>query len=84
MEAKLRGMRPFLVASKGEVGGSKMSTSELWRQLERAGHDVRKIQQGIRECVLKSLMSVDKRIESTENSFEIFGYVANSYRSCFC
>jgi len=74
MKTKLAEMRPFLNASKDEVGGSKMSTAELWRQLEHVGHDVKKIKHGIRECVLKSLMSVNHRIKSQESSFEIFGY----------
>eukprot|EP00940_MAST-03C_sp_MAST-3C-sp2_P000017 g17.t1 len=72
-EALLRAT-PFQRAPASEIGGSKMTLSELWRQLRSAGHDVEKIQSAIDDCIVRSLLCADDHIAYQPCAFEVFGY----------
>eukprot|EP00939_MAST-03C_sp_MAST-3C-sp1_P002190 g2190.t1 len=74
LESVLAKAAPFQRAPASKIGGSKMHTSELWRQLSSAGHDVDKIRTSIDECIIKSLLCADDHIKYQSCAFEVFGY----------
>jgi len=56
-----------------EDGGSKMTTSELWKRLEEKGVDTKLLWKRSCDCILKGLMCCTDSVPFQPSAFEVYG-----------